>query len=170
MAWDDDDDDFDMNDFEFDPDDEELQKEMDAENERITNLTIVKKADELYHLVNSLVETIDGKDANEDVPSEMLEHYKSMMLEDVMIIGAKIQGAEGGDLYTLRMENAVIIKVHARSLLTHTSGLKMLGYPNHEYLQILRDEIDEFRKLFIEWVNSFDKSNDIEDEWGNLFK
>jgi hypothetical protein len=68
------------------------------------------------------------------------------------------------------MENAVIIKVHARSLQTHTSGLKMLGYPNHEYLQILRDEIDEFRKLFIEWVNSFDKSNDIEDEWGNLFK
>lgn len=170
MAWDDDDDDFDMNDFDFNPDDEELRKEMDAENERIDNLPIVKKAEELYQLVNSLVETIDGKDANEDVPGEMLEHYKSMMLEDVMIISAKIQGAEGGDLYTLRMENAVIIKIHARSLLTHTSGLKMLGYPNHEYLQILRVEIDEFRKLFIEWVNSFDKANDIEDEWGTLFK
>jgi len=170
MAWDDDDDDFDLNDFEFDPDDEELQKEMEAEEERIDNLPIVKKAEELYHLVNSLVETIDSSDTNEDVPSEMLEHYKSMMMEDVMIIGAKIQDAEGGDLYTLRMENAVVIKIHARSLLTHTLGLKMLGYPNHEYLQVLREELDEFRKLFIEWIDSFDKANDIEDEWGSLFR
>jgi len=170
MAWDDDDDDFDMNDFDFDPDDEELQKEMEAERERIDNLPIVLKAEDLYDLVNSLVETIDGKDANEGVPAEMFEHYKQMMMEDVMIISAKIQGAEGGDLYSLRMENAVIIKIHARSLLIHTSGLKMMGYPNHEYLQALRDEIDEFRKLFIEWVSSFDKSNDIEDEWGQMFK
>jgi hypothetical protein len=96
------------------------------------------------------------------VPAEMFKHYKQMMMEDVMIMDAKIPGAERGDLYSLRMENAVIIKIHARSLLTHTSGLKMMSYPNLEYLQALRDEIEEFRKLLVECVNNFDKTYDIE--------
>ena len=91
------------------------------------------------------------------------------MMEDVMIINAKLRGAEGGDLYSIRMENAVIIKVHAMSLLTATSGLKMMGLSNNKYLQLLRDEIEEFRKLFVEWVNTFDKTNDIPDGWGLFF-
>ncbi len=168
MWEDDDDDEMDWNN--FDPNDEELKKEMEQECERVENLPIVRKAEEMYELVNSLIETIDKDDLSEEIPGEMLEHYKSMMLEDIMIISAKLRGAEGGDLYSLRMENAVIIKVHARSLLTHTSGLKMLGYPNHDYLQFLRDQIDEFRILFIEWVNSFDKTNDIPDDWGEMFR
>lgn len=168
MWEDDDDDEFGLGD--FDPNDEETKREMEAEHERVENLPITKKAEDLYELVNALVEGIDKSDIEEEIPAEMLDHYKSMMLEDVMIINAKIRGAEGGDLYTPRMENAVVIKLHARSLLTHTTGLKMLGYPNHEYLQLLRDEIDEFRKLFIEWINNFDKSNDIPDEWGELFR
>jgi hypothetical protein len=50
------------------------------------------------------------------------------MLEDVSIICAKIARAEGRDLYMLRMENAVIIKVHARSLMTLAGALKHEKY------------------------------------------
>ena len=35
-----------------------------------------------------------------------------------------------------------------------------------EYITLLRNEIEEFRLLFIEWVAGFDKSNYIIDRWG----
>lgn len=185
-------------------DDDNFEDDFAKEHERVENLPIVKKANDIYELVTALIETFDLKNREgEDVPfdghvrdddedefeideefisdeeeveelndeeiKDFGEHYKSIMMEDVMIISAKLRGAEAGDLYSLRMENAVIIKVHAVSLLTTTSGLRMMGLSNNKYLQLLRDEIEEFRKLFVEWINSFDKTNDIPDGWGLFF-
>ncbi|MNE77638.1 hypothetical protein D3C80_1739670 [compost metagenome] len=90
-------------------------------------------------------------------------------MENAFLLGAKISGAEGGDLYTLRMENAVIIKIHARELLTQTTLCRMEELAEDKYLQLLRDEINSFRLLFIEWVNNFDKSNDVPDDWGLFY-
>ena len=167
--WEDDEDDDD-----FDPEDPELLREAEEEENRVKNLPIVKKAEEIFNLVNAIVETIDSENdiVDEDgniIPKVFFEHSQQMMLEDSMIINAKIHGAEGGDLYTLRMENATIIKVHARSLLTQTSSLKFMGYPNHDYLQLLRDEIENFRIIFVDWINTFDKTNDIPDGWGLFY-
>lgn len=185
-----------------DDDDEYSEEDFKKEEERVENLPIVRKAKDLFEIVNALIETFDLKNkedeekpfddegdgenfesyfeesdfdeseaeelAEEDI-ANFGEHYKSIMMEDVMIINTKLRGAEAGDLYSLRMENAVIIKVHATSLLTATSGLKMMGLSNNKYLQLLRDEIEEFRKLFVEWINSFDKTNDIPDGWGLFY-
>ncbi len=190
-------------------DDEEFDnEEFEREEERIENLPIIQKANELFELVNALIETFDIKNKEgDDVPfddedeeeleaifdddefeddeddfdeedAEELneediktfgEHYRSIMMEDVMIMNAKLRGAEAADLYSIRMENAVIIKTHAVSLLTATSGLKMMGLSNNKYLQLLRDEIEAFRLLFVDWINSFDKTNDIPDGWGLFF-
>jgi hypothetical protein len=35
-----------------------------------------------------------------------------------------------------------------------------------DYISLLRNEIDEFRLLFIDWVASFDAWNYIKDDWG----
>jgi hypothetical protein len=190
----------------WEDEDDYSDEDFKKEHERVENLPIVIKANEIFELVNALIETFDIKNKEgEDVPfsdedeeeleaifdeenlddddfneedAEELdeediktfgEHYKSIMMEDVMIMNAKIRGAEAGDLYSIRMENAVIIKTHAVSLLTATSGLKMMGLSNNKYLQLLRDEIEEFRKLFLEWTQSFDKTNDIPDGWGLFF-
>jgi hypothetical protein len=190
----------------WEDEDDYSDEDFKKEHERVENLPIVLKANEIFELVNALIETFDIKNKEgEDVPfsdeeeeeleaifdeedlddddfneedAEELdeediktfgEHYKSIMMEDVMIMNAKIRGAEAGDLYSIRMENAVIIKTHAVSLLTATSGLKMMGLSNNKYLQLLRDEIEEFRKLFLEWIQSFDKTNDIPDGWGLFF-
>lgn len=158
---DDDDEDFGFNEDDFNS--EESRREFQRENERVDNLPIMKKAREMFDIVDSLVELIDDDDA-------FIAHYRSMLFEDASIICAKIAGAEGGDLYSLRMENAVLIKIHARNLLAQTSGLKMLGFKDVRYLQVLRDAIEEFRLLFIEWVEGFDKTNDVADNWGNLFR
>jgi len=85
------------------------------------------------------------------------------------MLGPKIAGAEAADLYTLRMENAVLIKIHARELLTQTSFCKAEKLSKPEYLKLLRDEIENFRILFVEWVKSFDKENDIKDDWGLFY-
>jgi len=158
---DDDEEDFGFNEEGFNS--EESRREFQRENERVDNLPIMKKAREIFDIVDSLVELIDEDDA-------FIAHYRSMLFEDASIICAKIAGAEGGDLYSLRMENAVLIKIHARNLLAQTAGLKMLGFKDVRYLQVLRDAIEEFRLLFIEWVEGFDKSNDVTDNWGSLFR
>jgi hypothetical protein len=36
---------------------------------------------------------------------------------------------------------------------------------NHKFIQALKDELEELRKMFIEWVDSFDKTKDVEDPW-----
>jgi hypothetical protein len=181
-----------------DDDDEYSEDDYKKEQERVENLPIVQKANELFELKTfyikkkesddtpfedefeegeELESIFDDDDFNEEEAEELAEediatfgeHYRSIMMEDVMIISAKLRGAEAVDLYSIRMENAVIIKTHAVSLLTATSGLKMMGLSNNKYLQLLRDEIEAFRKLFVEWINSFDKTNDIPDGWGLFF-
>ena len=153
--FDDEDDDFDFNEEDFDP------SEFQREQERIHNLPIYKKAMEIASITQAICESIDPKQDELDI--------RSMMLENAYIIGSKISGAEGGDLYTLRMENAVIIKIHARELHAQTSFCHAEGLSNNHYLQVLRDEIEHFKLLFIEWVKSFDKANDIRDDWGLFY-
>ena len=136
--------------------------------EKVKNMTVYRKAWQIMELgrkIGMLVSKDDIKSSDE-INGEMLESYAMYIIENSSILSAKIAGAEAGDLYGIRMENAAIIRKAARELLTHTTGLKMLGYPNLDYLQLLRDEVEEFRVLFAEWVKTFDPWNYIKDDWG----
>jgi hypothetical protein len=89
------------------------------------------------------------------------------MLENAMLIPVKIAGAEGGDLYDLRMENAAIIRKAARELYVQAGSLRYEeGIKDMDYISLLRSTIEEFRLLFIDWVASFDVWNYIKDSWG----
>ena len=128
------------------------------EGREFEDLLIYKKAWEIMKLTQAVVESIDEE--------EDQFYIRDRMMENAHILPAKIAAAEGGDLYNLRMECATFIKVNARELLTSTSFCKLNGLSSPEYLQLLRDEIGEFKKLFLGWVNSFDPSNNIDDGWG----
>lgn len=157
---DDEDGDFDPEEM-FDMNDEDLAEAgevLKKENERIKNMPIIHSARNIRELTLALVETFNEKDD--------LFMIKDLMLENAYMLEPKISGAEAADLYSIRMENAVIIKIHARDLLAQTSLCKAEKMTKPEYLQLLRDEIENFRKLFVQWVKSFDKSNDIKDNWG----
>lgn len=159
MHFDDEDDDgFDWEEFERNYDPTEAQREMEAENRRIEQLPVLKKANEILEITQAIVGTIDEED-------DVLMMSEQMMA-NAMMLPSKIVGAEGVDLYTLRMENAVIIKIHARELLTQTNYLRSENLSNPEYIQLLCNEIENFRALFVEWINSFDKENDAPDDWG----
>lgn len=165
MPIDDDDDDFDPNDFDFEDDDpEETRREHEARRKRIDDLPLMKKAWEVYRLTKTIVETMRETD------SPMAQPVGEQLLADAMTLIPKIAGAEGSELYSLKMENAVVIKIHARSLLTTSNWLSMEKLTPPEHIKLLRDAIDEFRRLFIAWVDGFDKTDDIPDDWGSLFR
>ena len=138
--------------------DEAFRKEMEEEERRVRNLPVMQKADEIVRLTEAIVETIREEE------DEL--HVRERMLSNACVLMPKIAGAEASDLYTLRMENAVLIKIHARELLAQTSLCKAEKLARPDDLQLLRNTLEEFRVLFVEWVTGFDKNNDIPDEWG----
>jgi hypothetical protein len=130
----------------------------EEEGKDIEALPIYRKALEILDLTEQIVDTF----ADEN----MAKRHRESMLEDAMVLPAKIAGAEAMGNYVQKMENATVIKIHARSLLTQTASIKYLGLVNEQYVQLLRDEIEAFRLLFKEWVKTFDNTTNEGDGWG----
>lgn len=132
-----------------------------SDTDRIDNMPIYQKAEQIFKLTEGLVHIIP-------VENEFLQETTvQYMLENAMIIPVKIARAEGGDLYDLRMENAAIIRKAARELYVQAGNLRYEeDVANKDYIELLRNTIDEFRLLFIDWVAGFDVWNYIKDSWG----
>jgi hypothetical protein len=127
--------------------------------EKTQQLPIYQKAELLFQLVESLAASLP-----ED--NELLQSMKEIMRADAMILPAKIAGAEAGNIYSIRMQNTAIIRFHAMSLYTQVGGLSLYDESiDTAFTNLIRTEIENFRLLFINWVQSFDTSNYIWDEW-----
>jgi hypothetical protein len=127
-----------------------------AQTER---LPIYRKGKEIFDMVHKIADLIPEND-------EYLNHVKSSMLCDAALLTVKVAGAEAAGLYDLKMENAAIIRKAARDLMVQKHSLEMFGFEYPEYYQIVRDLIEEYRLLFIDWVAGFDKWDYIIDRWG----
>jgi hypothetical protein len=64
------------------------------------------------------------------------------------------------------MEAATIIRKAARDLMVQNHALKMFGFKEYRYFDIVRDLIEEYRLLFIDWVAGFDPWDYVIDRWG----
>ena len=84
---------------------------------------------------------------------------------DAYIVGAKIRSSEAGNMYTLRMENAAIIRQLAQGIATGLLSFVEDDSADEKYIKVVRAEIDSFRKLFVAWVDTFEK-DEFKDEWG----
>jgi hypothetical protein len=135
-----------------------LEEYMHEERERIHGLPIRRKAEEIYHLVEALTATIDEAQDRLGARGRLQEH--------AMCLGAKISGAEASDWYLLKMQNAVMVKAHATELLALAGWCQTTDLTDDRYLKLLRDDIEEFRHLFVAWVGLFDKNNNQPDGWG----
>lgn len=122
-------------------------------------LPIYQKAELLFQLIESLAASLP-----ED--NELLQSMKEIMRADAMMLPAKIAGAEAGNIYSIRMQNAAIIRFHAMSLYTQVGGLSLYDESiDNVFTNHIRTEIENFRLIFIDWVNGFDKSDYIWDDW-----
>lgn len=99
------------------------------------------------------------------VPKEMIEWHREEMRRNSMIIPAKISGAEAGDLYIIRMENAAIIRKAAMDINLDCHLLTEAQIADDQDVTLLREEIEQFREYFKEWVAGFEL-DEFEDEWG----
>jgi hypothetical protein len=158
----------------FGNDDEEDDKADDWKLKplRETSKVLMKLANQILRTTEAIVETIpetvEGEEENDDLLG--LQEYRSWMMENAYKLPVKISGAMATCDYILMSENATIIKLAARELMTQTSGLKMFGYENQDYLNALRQEIEEFRKVFVEWVRLFPREDPLwPDGWGLFY-
>ncbi|MFN3998764.1 hypothetical protein [Algoriphagus sp.] len=137
--------------------DDESEFDPKAQRDQIYSHPLMKKAKEIVSLTHALVGSLD---------EARKELYGGMMMEDAMIMSAKFAGAEGVNDYILKMENATIMKVHARHLHSMTYQLAMEETHAEEHLNLLREAIEEFKVLFVAWVKSFDPADKYDDGWG----
>lgn len=124
-----------------------------------TEQPIYKKAEEIHALVNKVAQLIPPE-------NRMLEETGNMMVADSMLLTAKLAGSIGADLYDLKMENATLIRKAARDIVLHCRHLQTFDFEYVEYLDLIRNEIEEFRVLFVQWVKTFDPWDYIIDRWG----
>lgn len=167
MGFTDDDDDDDFNfDYESLSEEEkaEIEKEMREKDEQRDNHPLFKKANDIIDLVTAIVESL---------PEGVKEIYESTLTESAYMLAPKLAGAMGSESWLICMQNGALIRYHAEYLLTATSGLKMFMEEddvkiNQDYIALMRKEMLEFQKLFVEWTKEFNKleREEYTDEWG----
>jgi len=146
----------------FDP--EDFEKDKDDENGEawkpgnIYGKELFRKSIEILNLTDTICAMLPEED-------EQAEFTQRLMKENAMLVPVKIKGALGMDIYSLKMENAVIIKVNICQLKDQLWACEAMHEMEAKYLDVLRNEIDTFREIFVKWVTSFDKNNDLPDEW-----
>lgn len=126
------------------------------------DLPVFKKGLEVLQTVYTIFDLVNEDEKEEN---DLLKDAVRIMLEDAQIVLAKIAGAEGADLYGLKIENAYIIKSHARNIQATSNLLEMSAEVDDSYIQLLRNQVDDFRQTFLDWVNGFDPTNDVKGEW-----
>lgn len=124
-----------------------------------SNSKIIEKAREIDDLIRHIAELIPEDD-------HILSFAKGDLLMNSATILAKLAGAEAVNLYDIKMENATIIRKAARDIMVSYHTFKSFGFKEVEYLIMVRNLIEEFRLLFVEWVASFDQRKFIVDTWG----
>lgn len=130
------------------------EKEID-----VKDLLIYRKGKEIFDVVHHI-----GSIIPED--NDHLQMIKGNMLVDAGLLSVKIAGASRVDLYDLKMEAAAIIRKAARDVILYSHSLEMFGFKDVKYFELVRELVEEYRLLFIDWVASFDKWNYIIDRWG----
>ncbi len=133
----------------------------DEENDKTNykTLPIFLKGREISDVANRIGDLIPEDDLH-------LQDIKGRMMVDAAQLYIKVAGAESGGLYDIKIEAASIIRKSAHDLILSYHSLKMFGFKEVEYFNIVRDLVEEYRLLFIDWVAGFDKWNYCTDRWG----
>ena len=136
-----------------------MSSEDEEDDPKPEKLPIYRKGKEIFYIVNKIAALIPEN-------NEYLMEVKGQILCDAALLSVKVAGAEAAGLYDLKMENAAIIRKAARDLMVQNHSLDAFGFEYVEYYQIVRDLIEEYRLLFIDWVAGYDKWDYIIDRWG----
>lgn len=132
-----------------------------SKRDELQQMPLYQKAEQILKITMGLVEIVPKE-------NEFLQETTvRFMMENAFHIPAKIAGAAGVGLYDLKMENAALIRKAARELYVQAGSLRFEEcIKDKDYIELLRNTINEFRLLFIDWVTGFDVWDYIKDSWG----
>jgi hypothetical protein len=151
-------------------DDDEFKDDEEEGEEWKPNLTreackeLYKQWQQVMIVLNGALDSMVSEEKEDGFPADYWEDHKAMLLGDAYQVAVKIKSSEAG-LYTIRMENASIIRKNAQFI--KSSMLTMMSEQVIEkaHGNVIREEIDKFRELFKIWVSTFQK-DEYKDEWG----
>ncbi|SEM26454.1 hypothetical protein SAMN05421856_10277 [Chryseobacterium taichungense] len=123
------------------------------------NTPLYQKAEEIHQTLRIITDLFP-----ED--NMYLQTIKQQILGDIMLIQAKIRGAEAVKLYDIKMENAAIIRKAGKDILVSGNNLEMFGFADAKYYNLIRELIEDFRILFVDWLAGFNRKHFIVDDWG----
>ena len=126
---------------------------------------IFLKAKSIMKLAVAIAGLADKSPVKNQKPT-LQQVFARYLIEDASRIAPSISFGWGTAPYDMKMESATIVRKAANDLLCHMNGLEMNGFKELEYCDVLRAEIEGFRFLFIEWVNTFDPLDYLVDQWG----
>lgn len=133
---------------------------------KIEQEPIYQKARDIVELVNAFRLILEDRENSQYDDHILLQKIIDEMWNSALMIPPKLASALSEALYDLKMENATLIRMHARSLRSACSSLLPLGFNEPDYIQLLKNEIEGFRILFVEWVDTFDPWDYLIDRWG----
>jgi hypothetical protein len=151
-------------------DDEEFRDEDDEGEEWKPNPTrdackaLYLQWQQVMIVLNGAFDSMKIEEKEDGFPADYWEDHKAMIIGDAHQVAVKIKSSEVG-LYTIRMENASIIRKNAQFIKSSMLTMMSEEVIEEEYGNIIRAEIDKFRELFKLWVGTFQK-DEYEDEWG----
>src|SRR5690606_1663655 len=130
---------------------------------------IYLKAKEIQQLVFGLIALVEQSELPEarEIELDLLEDdlFQMKMLSTNIV--SYVGNASASYVpYDLKMENAVLIKKAAHELLTYAYSIEDMGLKDIDYLDLIYEEIEVFRILFIDWINTFELWKYDEDDWG----
>ncbi|UAY52308.1 hypothetical protein [Ferruginibacter albus] len=119
--------------------------------------TLYNKWRDVFHLSIAFAESL---------PEDEEQGFtQKLIIENLMVVAPKIMSAAGDTLYIIKMENAAIIRVNCIQLMEQIGVSVLMGLADEKHEKVIKDEMQNFRLLFKEWVATFEK-DDCEDEWG----
>ena len=132
-----------------------------SKRDELKQMPLYHKAEQILKITMGLVEIVPNE-------NEFLQETTvRFMMENAFLIPAKIAGATGVGLYDLKMENATLIRKAARELYVQAGSFRCEEcIKDQDYIELLRQTIDEFRLLFVDWVAGFDVWDYVKDNWG----
>lgn len=133
------------------------------------DLPIYKKAQEIQQLVDSLVTLVEESELPhaDEVDLDLIHDKLVEMQINASEIPSLISSASlPHSPYDYNMESAVFIKKAAQDLQGDAIYIEDMGLKDIDYLDLLHDEIEALRLLFIEWIKTFELWRYDQNDWG----
>lgn len=112
---------------------------------------------EIVNLVNCVADLIDDKEH---------EFIKFQLKTDANVLTHNLMVAEMSKIYDVCMEHASQIRRAGYSLKQHVISLELIGFEYLEYYVLVLRKVEEYRLLFLDWIEQLGTYQYYIDVWG----